>query len=68
MTWADASARRLERHHLSAGARVGDPVAASAAVLGIHAQVRSAAELSIGIRADGLTRSDVRDASGRGSR
>jgi len=62
MTWAAASARRLHRHHLTDDRRVGDSAAVSVDVLGVHAQVMSAAELSIGIRADGLTRSDVRDA------
>jgi hypothetical protein len=60
LTWAEVSARRLTRNHLVA--RGADPARISADVLGIHAQVMSAAELSIGVRAEALTRADVRDA------
>lgn len=63
ITWAAASARRLERQFLARRARTGTPVAdVAAAMLGVHAQVLSAAELSVGLRADGVTRTDVRDA------
>ncbi len=44
-------------------ARTGTPVADVAATMpGVHAQVLSAAELSVGLRADGVTRADVRSA------
>ncbi|MFD4025074.1 winged helix DNA-binding domain-containing protein [Streptomyces sp. NPDC058576] len=67
VTWAGANARRLVRQHLhpdaaataSPFASAGDAVAA---MLGAHAQVLSAAELSVGLRGDGLTREDVRTA------
>ncbi|MEU6100644.1 winged helix DNA-binding domain-containing protein [Streptomyces flaveolus] len=63
ITWAAASARRLERQFLAMSARTGTPVAdVVAAMLGAHAQVLSAAELSVGMRADGVTRVDVRTA------
>ncbi|MEV4042472.1 winged helix DNA-binding domain-containing protein [Streptomyces sp. NPDC049744] len=63
ITWAAASARRLERQFLAMSARTGTPVAdVAAAMLGVHAQVLSAAELSVGLRADGVTRADVREA------
>jgi hypothetical protein len=63
MTWAAASARRLERQFLAMSARTGTPVAdAVATMLGAHAQVLSAAEPSVGMRADGVTRVDVRTA------
>ncbi|GID97607.1 hypothetical protein Adi01nite_70190 [Amorphoplanes digitatis] len=62
MTWDDVSSRRLARHHLTDGDRAGDPAAAAAGALGIHAQVMSAAEVSIGIRTGGVTRAGVRDA------
>ncbi|MFD6189698.1 winged helix DNA-binding domain-containing protein [Streptomyces sp. NPDC060275] len=63
ITWAAASARRSERQFLARSARTGTPVAdVAAAMLGVHAQVLSAAELSVGLRADGVTRTDVRDA------
>jgi hypothetical protein len=55
--FAAANARRLARHGLTA------PLAslpeAAAAMAGVHAQVMSAAELSLGLRVAGVTRSDV---------
>ena len=64
ITWEEASARRLERQFLATEAATGTPVAeVVAAMLGAHAQVLSAAELSVGIRsAAGVTRADVRAA------
>ena len=61
ITWTEASTRRLSRHHL-ADPDDREPAAISAAALGIHAQVMSAAELSVCIRTKSLTRADVRDA------
>ncbi|WP_326720905.1 winged helix DNA-binding domain-containing protein [Streptomyces sp. NBC_00243] len=63
ITWDEASARRLERQFLTAPAKTGTPVAeVVGAMLGAHAQVLSAAEVSVGVRADGVTRADVRAA------
>lgn len=67
MTWSGANARRLDRQSLSGSApsdahAAGDAPGAVAAMLGAHAQVLSAAELSAGLRAPGLTRTDVRTA------
>ncbi|WP_226025523.1 winged helix DNA-binding domain-containing protein [Streptomyces hyderabadensis] len=63
ITWAAASARRCQRQFLAMSARTGTPVAdVAAAMLGVHAQVLSAAELSLGLRTDGVTRADVREA------
>lgn len=63
ITWDEASARRTERQFLTVPARGGTPVAdIVAAMLGAHAQVLSAAEVSVGVRADGVTRADVRAA------
>jgi hypothetical protein len=62
MTWGDASARRLERNHLTDATRTDDPARIAADVLGVHAQVMSAAELSIGVRSEKLTRTGVRTA------
>jgi hypothetical protein len=61
-TWQEASARRLARSHLTEATRIDDPARICADVLGIHAQVMSAAELAIGIRSATVTRSDVRNA------
>jgi hypothetical protein len=63
ITWDQASARRLERQFLAAPAESGTPVAeVVGAMLAAHAQVLSAAEVSVGVRAAGTTRADVRAA------
>jgi hypothetical protein len=74
LTWAQVCARRLERHALWAPARAApapgpgtDPVAGVvagvvSAMCGAHAQIASAAELSIGVRVPGVTRTRVRQA------
>lgn len=62
MSWPEANARRLARQHLSGPAPGLSPADAAGAMLGAHAQVLSAAELSVGLRAEGLTRADVRTA------
>ncbi|MGW6359655.1 winged helix DNA-binding domain-containing protein [Streptomyces sp. NPDC055092] len=64
VSWSGANARRIERLGLAA------PVPASSTavpllagvMLGAHAQVLSAAELSLGLRIEGATRADVRRA------
>ncbi|MGP3754712.1 winged helix DNA-binding domain-containing protein [Streptomyces sp. IBSNAI001] len=67
VSWNGANARRLDRQFLSGGAPSSgspaqDVTAAVAAMLGAHAQVLSAAELSAGLRVPGTTRTDVRTA------
>ncbi|MEU5909528.1 winged helix DNA-binding domain-containing protein [Micromonospora sp. NPDC047527] len=70
LSWARVSARRLARHGLSAPASPGSPSAPDAegvadvvsAMCGAHAQVASAAELSVGLRVPGATRAHVRQA------
>ncbi|MEU1214106.1 winged helix DNA-binding domain-containing protein [Streptomyces sp. NPDC005790] len=67
VSWSRANARRLGRQSLSgsaspAGHTALDVTGAVAAMLGAHAQVLSAAELSVGLRAPGVTRTDVRTA------
>jgi hypothetical protein len=61
LTWREVSARRLARNHLL-GPCPGGPARVAADLLGVHAQVMSAAEMSVGIRCAGLTRTHVRDA------
>src|SRR5262245_25749583 len=61
-TWAEICARRLERHALSTPARDARPADIVGAMCGAHAQVMSAAELSIGIRIADITRADIHDA------
>ncbi|NUR72157.1 MAG: winged helix DNA-binding domain-containing protein [Hamadaea sp.] len=60
VSWGFVSGRRLERHGLTTP--VADVATAARAMCGTHAQVLSAAELSIGLRLDGGTRQDVQDA------
>jgi truncated hemoglobin YjbI len=62
LTWSEVLARRLERHALSAPAPDARPADVAGAMCGAHAQVLSAAELSIGVRLAGATRADVRAA------
>jgi Winged helix DNA-binding domain len=61
LTWAEVCVRRLARHALAtpSDGAIDDVVAA---MCGAHAQVMSAAELSVGLRLAGSTRTDVRDA------
>ncbi len=63
ITWDQACDRRLARQFLANPAPANTPVAdIVAAMRGAHAQVMSAAELSVGVRATGVTRADVRAA------
>lgn len=61
MTWAQVCARRLDRHGLSTPLP-GGPADVVSAVAGTHAQVLSAAELSIALRLTDATRTTVQDA------
>jgi hypothetical protein len=61
-TFSQVVARRLGRHGLSQPVPA-DRLSGQVGVMGgAHAQVMSAAELSIGLRVDGVTRQDVRTA------
>lgn len=62
VSWAAVWARRLERHALSAPLQHARPADVVRTICGAHAQVLSAAELSIGLRLNGCTRTDVRAA------
>jgi hypothetical protein len=59
-TWAAVLSRRLDRHFLTEPATAA--AGAAAAVCGVHAQIITAAELSIGQRLAGAGRDDVRAA------
>jgi hypothetical protein len=61
MTWAQVCARRLARHGLAAPL-TGGPADVVSAVAGTHAQVLSAAELSIALRMPDATRTTVQSA------
>ena len=60
LTWRQVCTRRLRRHALTRP--LSDLTEAAAAVSGVHAQVMSAAEVSLGLRTEGVTRRDVREA------
>ncbi|MFG1947061.1 winged helix DNA-binding domain-containing protein [Nonomuraea sp. NPDC048826] len=60
MTWNQVSARRLARAGLTTPGAT--PAGVVAGMCGAHAQVMSAAELSVALRLEGATRADVREA------
>jgi hypothetical protein len=62
LTWKQVHAWRLEQHGLLPRLERPNLVQAAERVLGIQAQVGSAAEWSIGTRTDGLQRSEVQQA------
>lgn len=62
MTWSDVLARRLARQSLAVPAADLDPSGVARILCGVHAQVLGAAELAIGRRLAGATRSDVQRA------
>jgi len=62
LSWADVRRRRLAAHRLAAPAELSALTDVVGAVCGIHAQLMATAELSIGLRVAGATRSTVRDA------
>jgi hypothetical protein len=61
-SWEQVCARRLERQWLAAPSQTATPAGIVRAMCGAHAQVMQAAELSVGIRGAGISRSDVRKA------
>ena len=62
VSWAAVCARRLQRHGLAAPLAGASPADVVAMMCGAHAQILSAAELSIGLRLAAGTRADVRNA------
>src|SRR2546430_10897005 len=62
LSWGEVCARRLARHALSAPLQDARPADIVATICGAHAQVLSAAELSIGLRLAGITRTAIRQA------
>jgi DNA glycosylase AlkZ-like len=62
LTWGGVTARRMARHALAEPATDLSPAGIAGVLCGAHAQVLSAAELSIGRRIAGATRADVRRA------
>jgi hypothetical protein len=62
LTWSGVTARRMARHALAEPAADLDLAGIASLLCGAHAQVLSAAELSIGRRVAGATRGDVQPA------
>jgi hypothetical protein len=62
LTWTGVTARRMARHALTEPATDLGPAEVAGLLCGAHAQVLSAAELSIGRRIAGGVRTDVRRA------
>jgi uncharacterized protein YukE len=63
VTWSGANVRRLHRHALLPPAATGtDPAEIAAAICGAHAQVLSAAELSLALRIEEATRTTIQRA------
>jgi hypothetical protein len=62
LSWSGVTARRMARHALVEPAADQDPAGVAGVLCGAHAQVLSAAELSIGRRIAGATRADVQSA------
>jgi hypothetical protein len=62
LTWTGVTARRMARHALTEPATGLGPAEVAGRLCGAHAQVLSAAELSIGRRIAGATRTDVQRA------
>jgi hypothetical protein len=62
LTWSGVTARRMARHALTEPATDLGPAGIAGVLCGAHAQVLSAAKLSIGRRLAGATRADVQRA------
>jgi uncharacterized protein YukE len=63
VSWSTANVRRLQRHALLPPAATGtDPAEIAAVICGAHAQVLSAAELSLALRIHAATRATIRHA------
>jgi hypothetical protein len=62
LSWVEVTARRIARHALSTPSKNARPADMVRAMCGAHAQVLSAAELSIGLRIAGITHTDIQEA------
>lgn len=60
-TWSEVCARRLARHGLATPVEAPQLAEQVGVMCGVHAQVMSAAELSLSLRVNGLIRSGVRE-------
>jgi len=62
VSWSAANVRRLQRHALHPASQATDPAEIAAVICGAHAQVLSAAELSLALRIQAATRTTIRQA------
>src|SRR5258706_14082369 len=62
LTWPQAAAWRIRRHHLDQRAPAGSMLAVANRLCGLHAQVMSSAELTIWVRVENLDRRVVQRA------
>ena len=62
MQWSEIVARRLHRHGLAQPVPAEQLAEQVGVICGAHAQIMSAAELSVGLRVTGVTRTAVREA------
>jgi hypothetical protein len=62
LTWAQAAAWRIRRHHLDERAPAGSMLAVASRLCGLHAQLMSSAELSVWARVEDLDRRAVQRA------
>ena len=62
LTWSAVTARRMARVALTEPSAELDPAGVAAVLCGVHAQLLTAAELSVGRRIAGATRTDVQRA------
>jgi Winged helix DNA-binding domain len=62
LTWSAVTARRMARVALTEPSAELDPAGVAAVLCGVHAQLLTAAELSVGRRITGATRADVQRA------
>jgi uncharacterized protein YcaQ len=62
LTWPQAAAWRIRRHHLDQRARAGSVLKVASRLCGLHAQVMSCAELTVWARVEGFDRRAVQRA------
>lgn len=62
LSWKQAAAWRIRRHHLDRRAPAGSMLAVASRLCGLHAQLMSSAELTVWARVEDLDRKDVQRA------
>jgi hypothetical protein len=62
MTWSQVTARRLIRQRLVETVPKAQLAEQVGVICGAHAQIITAAEVSIGLRIEGITRTDIQEA------